>query len=176
MTQPSVNRRAGIAMEDEELAGFLRDARKLHLATINGDGTPHLVTMFYGLSDGKITFWTYRKAQKAKNIDRDSRVTCLVESGDDYFELRGVMVYGTARLIDDPEEVLDVGMDVTRRMTGMAAPDGTASNGAGENDGGEDGSLREYVAHTARKRIAYVVEPSRVVSWDHRKLPGASVG
>jgi nitroimidazol reductase NimA-like FMN-containing flavoprotein (pyridoxamine 5'-phosphate oxidase superfamily) len=177
VTQPSVNRRAGIAMEDEEVAGFLRDARKLQLATINGDGTPHLVTMFYGLSDGKITFWTYRKAQKAKNIDRDSRVTCLIESGDEYFELRGVMIYGTARLIDYPEEVLDVGMDVTRRMTGMAAPDepdGTASHNG--SDGGTDGSLREYVAHTARKRIAYVVEPSRVVSWDHRKLPGASVG
>jgi hypothetical protein len=30
--------------------------------------------------------------------------------------------------------------------------------------------VSEYVAHTGRKRVAFVVEPTRVVSWDHRKL------
>ncbi|MEZ0074417.1 PPOX class probable F420-dependent enzyme [Planotetraspora sp. GP83] len=158
------NQRAGITMDEAEIAGFLRDARKLQLGTINPDGTPHMVTMFYGLRDGKITFWTYGKAQKTRNIERDPRVTCLIEAGDDYFELRGVMIYGTARLIDDPSVVLEVGMDVTRRMTGMTAPEADVE------------PLREYVAHTGRKRVAFVVEPSRAVSWDHRKLSGANVG
>jgi hypothetical protein len=30
--------------------------------------------------------------------------------------------------------------------------------------------VEEYVAHAARKRVGYVVEPARVISWDHRKL------
>ncbi|GII55822.1 PPOX class F420-dependent enzyme [Planotetraspora thailandica] len=166
-SRPGSSKRAGIAMDDEEVAAFLRDGGKLQLATINPDGTPHLVTMFYGLADGKITFWTYRKAQKARNLERDPRVTCLVETGDEYAELRGVMIYGKARLIDDPEEVLSVGMDVTRRMTGMPSSEEAPQ---------ADDPLRAYVAHTARKRIAFVVEPTRTVSWDHRKLPGASVG
>jgi hypothetical protein len=33
-----------------------------------------------------------------------------------------------------------------------------------------DGALDEYVAHTARKRLGYLVDPVRVISWDHRKL------
>ena len=31
-------------------------------------------------------------------------------------------------------------------------------------------AVEEYVAHAARKRVGYVVEPARIVSWDHRKL------
>lgn len=144
-------------MSDDEVTAFLRESRKLQLGTINPDGTPHMVTMFYGLVDGQIAFWTYGKAQKTLNIGRDPRVTCLVEAGDDYFDLRGVLVYGTARLIDAPDAVLDIGMNITRRMTG-----------AGEDEASDE--LRGYVEHTGRKRVAYLVEPTRVVSWDHRKL------
>ncbi len=48
-------------------------------------------------------------------------------------------------------------MNITRRMTG-----------AGEDEASDE--LRGYVEHTGRKRVAYLVEPTRVVSWDHRKL------
>jgi len=124
------------------------------LATINPDGTPHLVTMFYGLDEGRIAFWTYGKAQKALNLARDPRVSCLVEAGDDYDELRGVLVYGVARQVDDRERVMDIGLMIARRMT----------------PGVPDELLTPYVEQTGRKRIAYVVERTRVVSWDHRRL------
>ncbi|MFG1877553.1 pyridoxamine 5'-phosphate oxidase family protein [Sphaerisporangium sp. NPDC049003] len=150
-----MNQRARIVMSDDEVTAFLRESRKLQLGTINPDGTPHMVTMFYGLVEGQIGFWTYGKAQKTRNIERDSRVTCLIEAGDDYFDLRGVLLYGTARLIDARDAVLDIGMNITLRMPGA----GDATD-----------ELRGYVEHTGRKRVAYLVEPTRVVSWDHRKL------
>ncbi|MEU9833031.1 pyridoxamine 5'-phosphate oxidase family protein [Streptosporangium sp. NPDC048047] len=150
-----MNQRARIAMAEDEVTAFVAASRKLQLSTINPDGTPHLVTMFYGLTGGRISFWTYGKAQKARNIERDARVTCLIEAGEDYFDLRGVLLYGTARRIGDPEGVLGVGMDVARRMAGMPS---------------DDEALRGYVEETGRKRVAFVVEPGRVVSWDHRKL------
>jgi hypothetical protein len=34
-------------------------------------------------------------------------------------------------------------------------------------------ALDDYVAHAARKRVGFIVEPTRVVSWDHRKLVAA---
>jgi hypothetical protein len=165
-------------MTDDEVTAFIRDSRKLQLATINPDGTPHLVTMFYGLVDGNIAFWTYGKAQKTLNLARDPRVTCLIEAGDDYFELRGVMVYGAVRRIDDQKSVLDVGMAVTRRMTSAGSgADPRADPGTDPGtDPGADDQLREYVAHTGRKRVAFVVEPTRVVSWDHRKLGAPANG
>jgi nitroimidazol reductase NimA-like FMN-containing flavoprotein (pyridoxamine 5'-phosphate oxidase superfamily) len=153
-----VNQRARITMSDDEVATLLGESRKLQLGTINPDGTPHLVTMFYGLTEGRISFWTYGKAQKTRNIERDARVSCLIEAGEEYSDLRGVLVYGVARRIDDSEGVLGVGMTVARRMAGV--PDA-------------EELLTEYVAYTGRKRVAFVVEPTRVISWDHRKLAGA---
>ncbi|MEU7907123.1 TIGR03618 family F420-dependent PPOX class oxidoreductase [Actinoplanes sp. NPDC049118] len=148
-----MKQRAAVAMSADEVAALLAQARKVHLATINPDGTPHLVTMFYGLSGGRIAFWTYRAAQKARNLARDPRVTCLVEDGEDYFELRGVQVAGVARRVDDPAGVAAVGHLIAARMPGMPAE-----------------ALDDYVARAAPKRAAYLVEPARVVSWDHRKL------
>ena len=149
-----MNQRARIAMSDDDVTAFLEGSRKLQLATINPDGTPHLVTMFYGLVEGRIAFWTYRKAQKTRNLERDPRVSCLVETGDDYGELRGVLLYGEARPVDDHERVLAIGLEIARRMT----------------PGVVDDLLMPYVRQTGAKRVAYVVETTKVVSWDHRRL------
>jgi PPOX class probable F420-dependent enzyme len=148
-----MKQRDRVAMTGEEAAAFLAQARKLQLATINRDGTPHLVTMYYVLLDGKITFWTYRSSQKARNLARDPRVTCLVEAGEQYFDLRGVQVQGVVRTVDDPAAVLDIGRRIAVVMAGV-----------------HDGLADDYVEHTARKRLGYVIEPVRVISWDHAKL------
>lgn len=139
-------------MSDDDVSALLRESRKLQLATINPDGTPHLVTMFYALdAEGRVSFWTYGKAQKTRNLERDPRVSCLIETGDDYAELRGILLYGVAEQV---ERTLDIGMEIARRMT----------------PGVPDELLREYVEHTGKKRVAFVVEPTKVVSWDHRRL------
>ena len=148
-----MKQRDKVAMTGGEVAAFLAQARKLQLATINQDGTPHLVAMYYVLLDGRIAFWTYRASQKARNLARDPRVTCLVEAGEQYFDLRGVQVQGAVRTVEDPAAVLEIGRRIAAVMTG-----------------GHDGLADDYVEHTARKRLGYVVEPTRVISWDHAKL------
>jgi len=132
---------------------MLAGSSKLQLASINRDGTAHLVTMFYTMLDGRIAFWTYRSSQKALNIARDPRVTCLVEAGEEYFELRGVQVTGTAVCVSEPDGVLDIGRRIAAGMRDVPA-----------------GALEDYVTHAARKRFGYIVAPARVVTWDHRKL------
>jgi hypothetical protein len=141
-------------MTGEEAASFIEEQPKFQLATINPDGTPHLVTMFSGLVEGKIAFWTYRTSRKAYNLARDPRVTCLIEAGTDYFELRGLMLYGSVRTLTDPNDVRYVGSHVVRRMMGLD----------------DDAAIDSIVGETAAKRYAYVVEPAGVASWDHRKL------
>jgi PPOX class probable F420-dependent enzyme len=142
-----------VAMTAADQAALLAESHKLQLATINRDGTPHLVTMFYVMVDGQIAFWTYRSAQKARNLARDPRVTCLVEAGDEYFELRGVQVVGIAHRVEDPARVLDIGRRLAAVTAGMPAD-----------------ALEEYTTKTARKRVGFVVEPQRIVTWDHRNL------
>lgn len=152
-----MKQRDQVAMTDAEAAGLLAAGRKVQLATNGPDGYPHLVTMYYVMIDGMITFWTYRKSQKARNLERDPRISCLVEEGEEYFDLRGVLVQGTARQITEPAVISEIGRQVTAVVGGPLA-------------GADQDALAAYVEHAAGKRWGYRVEPARVISWDHTKL------
>ncbi|MFL6111880.1 MAG: pyridoxamine 5'-phosphate oxidase family protein [Catenulispora sp.] len=143
-------------MSDDEIESFLSSARKLQVASVNADGTPHLVTMYYTDLDGDIAFWTYGKAQKAVNLRRDPRITCLVEDGVAYNELRGVTVYGEAELIADYDRVLAFGMALTARYP--------------EVFGADAETVRPFVEQQAHKRVVVRVRPKRTASWDHAKM------
>ena len=108
-----VKQRDRVTMTPDEVAAMLAGCRKVQLATINPDGMPHLVTMYYTLVDGKIAFWTYRTSQKALNLARDPRISCLVETGDQYFDLKGVQIQGVVQTIEDPAAVQDIGRGIT---------------------------------------------------------------
>jgi PPOX class probable F420-dependent enzyme len=148
-----MKQRDRVAMTAAEVTGFLDANHKLQLATINRDGTPHLVTMYYVMMDGQITFWTYRSSQKARNLARDPRVACLVETGEGYFDLRGVQVQGVVQITEDPAEVVEIGRRVAAVTLNL-----------------HEGLADDYVEHTAPKRLGYIVEPTHIASWDHSKL------
>src|SRR5262245_49872224 len=88
------SQRERIRMSDEEVAAFLAGQRKVHVATINRDGSPHLMPMYFVLVDGAVAFWTYTKSQKIRNLQRDPRITAMAEEGEAYFDLRGVQING----------------------------------------------------------------------------------
>lgn len=147
--------RDAVKLSDEELADFLESNMKVQVATNGPDGHPHLTTLFYVMVDGQMFFWTYGKSQKILNLRRDPRITCLVEDGVDYFELRGATIFGKARLIEDYDQLVDLGGRVATVM-------------AHGEDLGEFGE--QIVAQQARKRVGVIVEPEKIASWDHRKM------
>lgn len=153
-----MSRRDQIRMTDLEIAAFLAQGRTLAVATNMPDGPPHVVAMWYTLIDGKIVFWTYRKSQKAVNLRRDPRLTCMLESGATYGELRGVQIRGIATLVEDPARVREVGEAIYRRN---ASADGELTP-----------AHRQIIAAQAPKRIVVIVEPTSIASWDHAKLGG----
>ena len=89
----------------EEQAAFLRQHHKAAFATIDKDGFPHVVGMNYVVKDGAFYMTSYGKAQKVLNVRRNPKVGLMVETGDSYAELRGVMVRGHCEIIEDPEAV-----------------------------------------------------------------------
>lgn len=147
--------RAAVRMSEQEVERFLGERMKVQVATVNPDGSPHLTTLFYVLHDGRIAFWTYASSQKIRNLERDPRITCLVEDGEDYFELRGVSITGRADLVRDEDRIRAIGTAVAGRMAGGA-------------DLGEIGAAE--VERQVRKRVAVLVTPDRVASWDHSKM------
>ena len=151
------SRRDEIRMSPEEVEAFLRETHTMSVATIGPTGHPHLVAMWYGFLDDAPAFWTFAKSQKIMNLRRDPRITCLVEEGDKYSELRGVELVGTGTIIDDRDKILEVGLSTGERHTGPAARSADA---------------RPFLEKQAAKRLVVRVEVERVVSWDHRKLAG----
>src|SRR6516162_10116057 len=118
-----MSRRDQIRMTDDEISAFLEQQRSLQVASINKDGTPHLVAMWYGFIDGNIVFWTYGKSQKVANLRRDPRISCLVESGQTYEGLKGVSVTGRGEISDDREYVQQVGAAVLPRYNQIEVDD-----------------------------------------------------
>ncbi|MFE3024379.1 pyridoxamine 5'-phosphate oxidase family protein [Nocardia tengchongensis] len=148
-----VNQRAQIVMSDEEIAGFLERSRVATMATLSAEGRPHLVAMWYALIDGEIWFETKAKAQKTVNLQRDPRITVMVEAGETYDQLRGISIEGRAEVVDDPEALFKVGISVWERYTGPYSEE-----------------MKPFVEQMLHKRVAVRVVPERTRTWDHRKL------
>jgi PPOX class probable F420-dependent enzyme len=149
-----VKQRDVVKMTPDEVDAFLREWHIMNVASMNHDGAIHLVAMWYGFLDGAVAFHTKARSQKALNLRRDPRITCLVEEGDEYGELRGVELVGRPELIDDPERLFAVGVSVFERAMHTTYTD-------------DD---RAEVEAYLNKRVAVKVHVDRVVSWDHRKL------
>ena len=150
-----MSKRKQIEMSEAEVFAFLNEGHTMSVATNGRDGYPHVMAMWYGFLDGKPAFWTYAKSQKIRNLERDDRITLMVEDGDTYAALRGVMLAGRARVYRDAETVMKVGESVYERYNGPVTE-----------------QTRPVVEHMGRKRVAVCIEVERVVSWDHRKLAG----
>ena len=147
-----------VKLSDQEVTDFLADNIKVQIASLGPDGAPHLSTLFYIVRDGRIAFWTYGRSQKIRNLERDPRVSALVEDGIDYFELRGVSITGRAEIISDYESIYSIGSEVATRMLGAGSFEELGDFG------------RETVEKQAQKRVAVVIHPDHVATWDHRKM------
>jgi PPOX class probable F420-dependent enzyme len=150
--------RDAVRMTEQEIVDFLANNIKVQVASVGKDGAPHLTTLFYVVHDGRVAFWTYGRSQKIRNLERDPRVSCLVEDGTDYFELRGVTITGKAELVREPGRIFEIGSTVATRMVGASSFEELGEIGRAE------------VERQAQKRIAVIVHPDHVASWDHRKM------
>ncbi len=158
-----MSRRDQIRMSDAELGAFLDEQRTVVVATNGRDGWPHLMPLWYVVRSGELWSWTYAKSQKVRNLERDPRVTLQVEAGEQYQELRGVMVKARAELHHDLETVAAFGAELFARYApGPGGPGGPVAP-----------EVLEMVRAQAPKRVAIrfaAAEPP--VTWDHGKLGG----
>jgi PPOX class probable F420-dependent enzyme len=148
-----MDRRRQIQLTPDEQAAFLREHRKAALATIDKEGFPHIVAMNFYVEDGVFYMTSYRKAQKVVNILRNPKVAVMVEAGEKYSELRGIMVRGHCEIIEGAEAV-------RATFAAMAKARGAAT----ERPRGS--------ADSAPKRVVLKIVPEKVTSWDHSKLGG----
>jgi PPOX class probable F420-dependent enzyme len=154
-----MNRRTLIALTPDEQRRYLDESHTMILGTNGPKGHPQLTAMWYvNDPDGTIFMTTFAKSQKTKNLERDPRVTLLIESGRSYPELKGLMITATVTIVRDVERVIDMLERVNVKYNGLSpSPE-----------------LREALRGQASKRVLLEFTTLKTSSWDHAKL-GAGV-
>jgi hypothetical protein len=156
MTQIEPQKRARkIAMSDEERDAHLAGLLVCRVGTIGADGGPHVSALWY-VWDGA-TLWLYSiiKSQRWVNLQRDRRVSVVIDTGEEYFQLRGMEFIGEVEFIGEQPRVGEPNPDLeeperlfAQRYTG--------------------GTWLGYDQRHAWLRL----RPRKQVSWDFRKLGG----
>ncbi|MCD4534965.1 TIGR03618 family F420-dependent PPOX class oxidoreductase [Nocardioides sp. cx-169] len=152
------NQRAQIVMSHDEVVEFLHQQRSATVATLGPQGRPHLVGMWYAVHDGHVWIETKAKSQKVVNLRRDPTMSFLVEAGHTYDQLRGVALEGTGVVVEDPDVVWEVCVNVFERYHAPYTEE-----------------LKPLVELMAKNRVVVRLDPVRTRSWDHRKLGLAPV-
>jgi PPOX class probable F420-dependent enzyme len=141
-----------IAMSDAERDEFLASERTCRVATIGADG-PHASPLWFGW-DGRCA-WLYSitRSKRWADLQRDPRISLVVDSGVDYFELRGVEIMGTAEVVGD----------VPRSDAPVAELDEIEPLFAAKY------MNSDHMFHDGRHAWLRIT-PTKIASWDFRKL------
>jgi len=140
--------RSELRLTDEELDELFRECRVLRAATVSPECEPHVVPLWFVWHAGAIWINNLRTARRSRDLAAGSRAALCIDTGQEYFELRGAVLYGTPHEVpgDDP-----------------ALPEVRKAFGARYFGGSEVPDRR---SHQWLKLV-----PQRVVSWDFRKIP-----
>jgi PPOX class probable F420-dependent enzyme len=147
-------------MANDEIWRFLASPRTAVLSTLGKDGFPHSVGMWFVPFEEsrELHMWAYAKSQKIQNLVRDPRCSVMIEEGDGYDALKGVLVQARAHLVDDLSEIEFIGRQLYERytypVTGIEV----------------DAGPHLEISRQARKRKGIVIPMQRIASWDHSRL------
>jgi pyridoxamine 5'-phosphate oxidase-like protein len=174
-------------MSAEEAGSYLAEQRIATCATLGPRGWPHLMPLWYVLRAGPLTpatpsserpevkqpdhriwAWTYAASQKVRNLERDARATLQIETGEEYQELRGVMLECEVLVHRDLQAVAALGREIFMRYSAPAEEPGAGA--PAEHHLSVE--IAEVVEKQAAKRVALEFVELRRASWDHRKLGG----
>ena len=104
-------------MTIEEALDFLSTGtRTAKVAWVASDGRPHVAPIWFVVEDGDILFATSAEAGKSRAMQRDRRVSLVVDLEEPPYAF--VKVDGTVEFTEDPDEVLRVATLVGGRYMG----------------------------------------------------------
>ena len=154
-----MSRRNQIQLSEVEITEYLNSSRTMILVSNGKDGHPHPMPMWFAVDiDNCIYMTTFRKSQKINNLRKDPRATLLIESGDAYEELKGLVVYTDVEFIEDVESIRHILEQITLQRSEIQKSDNK--------------DISQGMLKTAEKRIGLKFTLTKILSWDHSKLDG----
>ena len=136
-------------MSKKEVDDFL-DSKPgwMMLTSQGGDGYPHTVPIGYFRDGNRIFMGCRDNTQKVKNIERNPKVSLVIEDGKTMSDLRGILFRGDASVVREDEERL--------KISRLAAK----KRGAPED---------EWPTTASAGAVFIKVDSPRVTSWDYSK-------
>ncbi|MEV7980493.1 MULTISPECIES: pyridoxamine 5'-phosphate oxidase family protein [Streptomyces] len=154
----TVTQRRGrkIMMTPGELDDFLTTQRTCRVATVSASGAPHVSALWFAWDGTSLWLYSVVRSQRWKDLSRDPRVAVVVDSGEEYDQLRGVELRGTVEFVGE----------VPRTGELVAELDYIETVFARKNFGLDE------MPHDGRHAWARLT-PTKIASWDFRKLGSA---
>jgi len=90
-------------LADGRVQAFLADRQVVVLATVQPDGAPLAMPMWFLHDPASLTMITVADTQKVRNLRRDPRV-CVVAEGGETGAVQGVSVHGLAEFLPESAE------------------------------------------------------------------------
>jgi general stress protein 26 len=143
-----------------EVDEYLASQRTIIVTTLRRDGSPVAHPLWFVKIGNSIYFDTQAGSLKHKNILGDPRVCAVVESGESYFELRGVRIEGACEPVSDSEEI-------DRVQTALAEKDQALGSGMAEMPDWFSKSRNQR--RSRGDRVMLRLPMDRVYSWDFSK-------
>ncbi|MFI8241764.1 pyridoxamine 5'-phosphate oxidase family protein [Streptomyces sp. NPDC085866] len=153
MTVTQQRRGRKIMMTPGELDEFLTSQRTCRVATVSTDGAPHVSALWFAWDGTSLWLYSVVRSRRWVQLRRDPRVAVVVDSGEEYDQLRGVELSGRVEFVGE----------VPRTGELCAELDTAETLFARKNFGLDE------MPHDGRHAWARLV-PEKIVSWDFRKL------
>jgi hypothetical protein len=141
------------AMSPEERDAFLAQERTCRVASIGADGSPHVTPLWFVWDGTSLWLTSIVKSQRFTDLQRDGRVSVVVDAGIEFLELRGVEIRGSAQVVG---EVPRTGSE---EVPALATPERLFAD---KYAGGR--------VHYDGRHAWLCITPEKIVSWDFRKL------
>lgn len=140
-------------MTDVERDEFLAAERTCRVATIGADG-PHATPLWFVWHDSAVWLYSIVRSQRWTDVQRDPRISVVIDAGRDYAELRGAEITGRAEVVGEIPRTGEphVGLRPVEHAFAQRYFDGAPHMG--------------YDGRHAWLRVS----PRKITTWDFRKL------
>src|SRR5207245_1602353 len=93
-----------MALDDARIQGFLASKEVAVLATVQADGAPLAMPMWFLHEPSSVTMISVADTQKVRNLRRDPRASVVAEAVAGSGDVRGVTLQGRAEFLSDGPE------------------------------------------------------------------------
>lgn len=145
-----------VAMSRPEVWSFLGSQRRVYLGFAMDSGYPHVTPIWFVVRGERV----YMRAQDYKvkvGLAAKGKACVVIDDGDRYRELRGVVMWGKSRLVTEEKLISELTEAFEEKYS--------------ERQWKAEEMPKEWVKERMTERRAFIeLVPEKVDSWDNRKV------